>query len=153
MPLTPAQISTTGRHPPDGPADRGSNPPIWEITDARRANIGATAVDGWDFDFSYRHPFGAGNVISEVSGEWLTQYESNAGPGTPYQNNLTNGASEQSSDTSAYNVIPWHVRWTEGYQAAAFYTQAALNYTGHYNFGYQTPSGNTTVGAIEWVPS
>jgi iron complex outermembrane receptor protein len=151
-PLTPAQISTIlAGIRLTGPLTEVPIPPVWEITDARRANIGATAVDGWDFDFSYRHPFGAGNVISEVSGEWLTQYESNAGPGTPYQNNLTNGASEQSSDTSAYNVIPWHVRWTEGYQAAAFYTQAALNYTGHYNFGYQTPSGNTTVGAIEWV--
>jgi iron complex outermembrane recepter protein len=152
-PLTPAQVSSilAGIRLTGPLTEVPISPPLWEIVDARRANIGATAVDGWDFDFSYRHSLGAGNVISEVSGEWLTEYESNAGPGTPYQNNLTNGASEQSSDTSAYNVIPWHVRWTEGYQSGPFFTQAALNYTGHYNFGYQTPSGATTVGAIQWV--
>jgi outer membrane receptor protein involved in Fe transport len=89
--------------------------------------------------------------LADLSGEYLLQYESNAGPGTPYQNNLTNGASEQSSDTSAYNVIPWHVRGTLGWQTGPLTTQAAVNYTGHYNLGYTTPSANGTSAAIEWV--
>jgi iron complex outermembrane receptor protein len=126
-------------------------PEIWQITDARRANIGATAVDGWDFNFGYKIPLSASTVLLNLSGEYLTEYESNAGPGTPYMDNLKDGASEQSSDTSAYNVIPWHVRGTVGWQMGSFSTQAALNYTGHYNFGYTTPCGATTCGAIQWV--
>ena len=126
-------------------------PEVWEILDARRANIGATAVDGIDFDFSYRLPVPVGSVLMDLSGEYLSQYESNAGPGTPYQDNLKNGASTQSSDSSAYNVIPWHVRGTLGWDSGPFAAQASLNYTGHYNFGYQTPCGTTTCNAIQWV--
>jgi iron complex outermembrane receptor protein len=151
-PLTPAQIATIlAGIRLTGALTEVPQPPIWEILDARRANIGATAIDGWDFDFSYKLPVSGGNVLAELSGEYLTQYESNAGPGTPYSNNLTNGASEQSSDTSAYNVIPWHVRGTLGWQSGPLTTQAALNYTGHYNFGYVTPCGDTSCAAIQWV--
>jgi outer membrane receptor protein involved in Fe transport len=151
-PLTPAQIATIlAGIRLTGALTEIPQPPIWEILDARRANIGATAIDGWDFDFSYKLPVSGGNVLAELSGEYLTQYESNAGPGTPYSNNLTNGASEQSSDTSAYNVIPWHVRGTMGWQSGPLTTQAALNYTGHYNFGYVTPCGVTSCAAIQWV--
>jgi iron complex outermembrane receptor protein len=151
-PLTPAQIATIlAGIRLTGALTEVPQPPIWEILDARRANIGATAIDGWDFDFSYKLPVSGGNVLADLSGEYLTQYESNAGPGTPYSNNLTNGASEQSSDTSAYNVIPWHVRGTLGWQSGPLTTQAALNYTGHYNFGYVTPCGDTSCAAIQWV--
>ena len=48
-------------------------------------------------------------------------------------------------------MIPWHVRGVLGWQTGPLTSQAALNYTGHYNFGYQTPCGPTTCGAIEWV--
>jgi iron complex outermembrane receptor protein len=151
-PLTPAQIATIlAGIRLTGALTEVPQPPIWEILDARRANIGATAIDGWDFDFSYKLPVSGGNVLADLSGEYLTQYESNAGPGTPYSNNLTNGASEQSSDTSAYNVIPWHVRGTLGWQSGPLTTQAALNYTGHYNFGYVTPCGVTSCATIQWV--
>ncbi len=151
-PLTPAQFAAaTAGIRLTGALTQVPTPQIWQITDARRANIGATAIDGWDFDFSYKLPVSTGNVLFDFSGEYLIQYESNAGPGTPYQDNLKNGASTQSSDTSAYNVIPWHLRGTLGWQSGPLTTQAALNYTGHYNFGYQTPCGNTTCGAIEWV--
>lgn len=151
-PLTPAQFASilngirlTGALTTIPP------PTVWQITDARRANIGATAIDGWDFDFSYKLPLPTGTMLMDLSGEYLTQYESNSGPGTPYQDNLKNGASTQSSDTSAYNVIPWHARASLGWQNGPLTTQAALNYTGHYNFGYQTPCGNTTCAAVEWV--
>jgi iron complex outermembrane receptor protein len=149
-PLTPQQIATilSGIRLTGGLTE---HPQIWEILDARRANIGATAIDGWDFDFSYKYPLLSGNLLADLSGEYLVQYESNAGPGTPYSDNLKNGASEQSSDTSAYNVIPWHVRGTLGWQGGPVTTQAALNYTGHYNLGYVTPCGNTSCSAIQWV--
>jgi iron complex outermembrane receptor protein len=151
-PLTPAQFAAaTAGIRLTGALTSVPPPTVWEITDARRANIGATAIDGWDFDFSYKHAVPMGTVLAGLSGEYLIQYESNAGPGTPYQDNLKNGASTQSSDTSAYNVIPWHVRATLGWQVDQLTTQGALNYTGHYNFGYQTPCGNTTCGALEWV--
>jgi len=29
--------------------------------------------------------------------------------------------------------------------------QGSANYTGHYNFGYSTPCGNTNCNAIQWV--
>ncbi len=151
-PLTPAQFaSILNGIRLTGALTTVPPPTVWEITDARRANIGATAVDGWDFDFSYKLPVPVGNLLMDLSGEYLTQYESNAGPGTPYQDNLKDGAATQSSDTSAYNVIPWHVRGVLGWQTGPLTSQAALNYTGHYNFGYQTPCGPTTCGAIEWV--
>jgi iron complex outermembrane recepter protein len=151
-PLTPAQFaSILSGIRLTGALTTVPPPTVWEILDARRANIGATAIDGWDFDFSYKLPLSTGTLLADLSGEYLLQYESNAGPGTPYSNNLTNGASEQSSDTSAYNVIPWHVRGTLGWQTGPLTTQAAVNYTGHYNFGYTTPCGNTTCGAIQWV--
>lgn len=126
-------------------------PEVWEILDARRANIGSTAIDGWDFDFSYRFDLSPGSLLADVSGEYISQYESNAGPGTPYADNLKNGASTQSSDSSAYNVIPWHVRGSLGWQAGPVVAQAALNYTGHYNFGYTTPCGATNCSATQWV--
>jgi iron complex outermembrane recepter protein len=126
-------------------------PQVWEILDARRANIGATAIDGIDFDFSYQYPLSSGTLLMGLSGEYLSQYESNAGPGTAYQDNLKNGSSTQSSDSSAYNVIPWHLRGTLGWQAGPLAAQAALNYTGHYNFGYTTPCGATTCSTTQWV--
>ncbi len=148
-PLTPQQLATIlAGIRLTGSLTENPIPPIWTITDARRANIGDTAVDGWDFDFSYKYPVASGNLLAELSGEYLTQYESNAGPGTPYSDNLKNGASTQSSDTSAYNVIPWHFRASLGWQAGAFATQGALNYTGHYNLGYVNSSSQA---AIQWV--
>ena len=126
-------------------------PEVWEILDARRANIGSTAIDGWDFDFSYKFDMSAGSLVADVSGEYINQYESNAGAGTPYADNLKNGASTQSSDSSAYNVIPWHVRGSLGWLSGPVTAQAAVNYTGHYNFGYTTPCGATTCGTTQWV--
>lgn len=124
-------------------------PPLYEVIDARRANIGATSVDGWDFDFSYHHPVPNGQLLAGLSGEWLTQYQTNDGPGTPWQNNLTNGNSYLTSDTSAYNVIPWHVRGTLGWQAGPdFLTQAYLNYTGHYNWGYVNSAGENAIQQV-----
>jgi len=123
-------------------------PPLWEVIDARRANIGSTAVDGWDFNLNYKHPLGTGAVLFGLSGEWLTEYDSNAGPGTPYGNDLTDGNSYQTSDTSAYNVIAWHARGMVGWQTGSLVTQAYLNYTGNFNFGYVNTTG---ASAIQWV--
>ena len=128
----------------------GNTPPpfVQQVIDLRRANIGATNVDGWDFDVEYRHALGAGTLSFGVSGEYILEYETNQGPGTATGNNLTNGESYFTSDTSAYNVVPWHVRTTAGWQQGALNTQAAINYTGHYNTGYATEAGGS---AIQWV--
>lgn len=124
-------------------------PALYEIIDLRRANIGSTAVDGWDFDFNWRHPLPNGQLMLGLSGEWLTQFETKDGPGTPWNDDLVNGDSYQTSDTSAYNVIPWHVRGTIGWQVGPqFMTQANLNYTGHYDYAYVNTAGQN---AIQWV--
>jgi iron complex outermembrane receptor protein len=147
--LTPQQIASVlngirllgvlGNKPP---------PPVQEIIDLRRANIGATDVDGWDFDLHYQHQLSAGTLVFGLSGEYIFEYETNQGPGSATANNLTNGESFFTSDTSAYNVIPWHVRGTAGWQEGDFSTQFALNYTGHYNTGYATTAGGSS---IQWV--
>lgn len=60
-----------------------------------------------------------------------------------------NGNSYQTSDTSAYNVIPWHVRGTIGWQAGPqFMTQVNLNYTGHYNFAYVTSANQNAIQQV-----
>jgi iron complex outermembrane receptor protein len=128
----------------------GNVPPplVQQIVDLRRANIGATDVDGWDFTFDYKHPVGPGVVSAAVSGEYIFKYQTNEGPGTPFTDNLTSGNSYQTSDTSAYNVIPWHARAALGWLEGPLTTQAFLNYTGHYNFGYNNSAGTA---AIQWV--
>jgi iron complex outermembrane receptor protein len=123
-------------------------PLVQEVIDLRRANIGSTDVNGWDFDFNYHYDTPYGKALFGLSGEYIFEYETNEGPGTSFTNNLTSGNSYQTSDTSAYNVIPWHGRVTAGWQAGPFTSQAALNYTGHYNFGYNNTAGTA---AIEWV--
>lgn len=151
-PLTPAQIASalTGIRL-TGLLATKPFPTLYEISDLRRANIGATSIDGIDFNFGYRHPVPKGLLMLGLSGEWLREYETNSGPGTPWQNNLLDGNSYQTSDTSAYNVIPWHVRARIGWQAGPnFLTQAYVNYTGHYNWGYTATSGKHQ---IQWVGS
>ncbi|MFZ0550626.1 MAG: TonB-dependent receptor [Steroidobacteraceae bacterium] len=131
-PLTAANIST-----------------LYEVIDLRRANIGATVDNGVDFDFTYHHVVPGGQMMAELSGEYLTKYETNEGAGTPWTNNLTDGNSYLTSDTSAYNVIPWHVKATLGWQIGPdVFTQANVNYTGHFNYGYITSGGQN---AIQWV--
>jgi iron complex outermembrane recepter protein len=123
-------------------------PLVQQVIDLRRANIGSTDIDGWDFDFSYKHAAPLGTWSAGISGEYILKYESNEGAGTPFVNDITSGTSYQTSDTSAYNVIPWHVRATAGWQVGQFTTQAAMNYTGHYNFGYNDTAGGA---AVQWV--
>ncbi|HEV7135763.1 MAG TPA: TonB-dependent receptor [Steroidobacteraceae bacterium] len=149
-PLTPAQIAQALNGVRlTGLLATTPFPPLYQIIDLRRANIGATSVDGWDFDFGWRHPVPNGQIMLGLSGEWLTEFETNSGPGTPWADNLVNGNSYQTSDTSAYNVIPWHVRGTIGWQAGAeFMTQANLNYTGHYNFGYVSSAGEHNIQQV-----
>jgi iron complex outermembrane recepter protein len=151
-PLTPAQIASIFNGIRlTGLLATTPFPALYQVTDLRRANIGATSVDGWDFDFTYHHPIPNGQLLAGLSGEWLTQYQTNDGPGTPWQNNLTNGNSYLTSDTSAYNVIPWHLRGSLGWQVGPdFLTQAFLNYTGHYNWGYVNTAAQKSV---QWVGS
>jgi iron complex outermembrane recepter protein len=149
-PLTPAQIaSVLGGIRLIGFLDTIPLTSLYEIIDERRANIGATEDNGFDFDFTYHRPVPGGVLLSGLSGEYITKYETNEGAGSPWVNNLTNGQSYFTSDTSAYNVIPWRVRATLGWQIGPdFLTQAAVNYTGHYNYGYTNSAGKS---AIEWV--
>jgi iron complex outermembrane receptor protein len=123
-------------------------PLVQQVIDLRRANIGSTDIDGWDFDFNYRRPIDLGTWSVGLSGEYILKYATNSGPGTPFVDDRTSGTSYQTSDTSAYNVIPWHVRASAGWQMGHFTSQAAVNYTGHYNFGYNNSAGGA---AIQWV--
>lgn len=150
-PLTPAQIATAlAGVRLTGLLTTTPFPPLYQISDLRRANIGSTDVDGIDFDFKYRHPVPNGQILLGASGEWLREYETNSGPGTPYQNNLINGNSYQTSDTSAYFVIPWRVRGQIGWQAGPnFLTQAYLNYTGDFHFGYTATSRQHQIQTVD----
>lgn len=151
-PLTPAQLASIFNGIRlTGLLATTPFPPLYQVIDLRRANIGSTSVNGLDFNFTYHHPVPSGQLMAGLSGEYLSQYQTNEGPGTPWQDNLTNGNSYLTSDTSAYNVIPWHVRGTLGWQAGPdFLTQAYINYTGHYNWGYVTSAGSK---AKQWVGS
>jgi iron complex outermembrane recepter protein len=151
--LTPEQfaaaldgIRLTGSLTTDPP------PEVWDITDARRANIGEAQIRGIDFDLNYHwNTDSAGEFFSQLAGEYIYQYDTNAGAGTEFQDNLTNGSSTQSSDSSAYNIIPWRVQGSLGWRQGSWMAQGSANYTGHYNFGYSTPCGNTNCNAIQWV--
>jgi len=148
-PLTPAQLSILDGIRLTGLLATIPLTSLYEITDLRRANIGATEDNGFDFDFNYHHSVPGGLLLGGLSGEYITKYQTNEGAGTPWVNNLTNGQSYFTSDTSAYNVIPWRVRATLGWQIGPdFLTQVAANYTGHYNYGYTNSTGKS---AIEWV--
>ena len=123
----------------------------------RRTNLGATDIDGWDFDFNYQHPLGIGTMMVDLSGEYLLKFQSQAAPGVAFTDNLTSGLQYFQNDAGAQSIIPWHVRATAGWQAGPLSTQAAVNYTGHYNylwtpFSYATnPNGAGLANQLQWV--
>ena len=132
-------------------------PPTYLVTDLRRTNLGATDIDGWDFDFNYQHPLGIGTMMVDLSGEYLLKFQSQAAPGVAFTDNLTSGLQYFQNDAGAQSIIPWHVRATAGWQAGPLSTQAAVNYTGHYNylwtpFSYATnPNGAGLANQLQWV--
>jgi iron complex outermembrane recepter protein len=132
-------------------------PPTYLVTDLRRTNLGSTAIDGWDFDISYQHDLGVGTMLLDVSGEYLFKFQTQAAPGVAFTDNLTSGLQYFQNDAGAQSIIPWHVRVSAGWQAGPWSTQAAMSYTGHYNylytpFNYATnPNGAGQPNAIQWV--
>ena len=123
----------------------GPLPTIAQIIDFRRNNIGATAVDGWDFNFRYRAEIASGAMTFGVAGSYLTEYETTQSPGAPPVDNLTSGQSY----VNQVGLVPWHVRGTVGWEENAFNSQLALNYTGAYKFGYVTTAGDPAVQDVK----
>jgi iron complex outermembrane recepter protein len=119
--------------------------PVQQIIDFRRNNIGATALDGWDFDLHYRSDLGPGTLKLGISGEYLMEYETVQAPGSPAVDNLTSGASY----INGLGITPWHVRGTVEWASGPFRTQVALNYTGDYKFGYVNTTGIPAVQDVK----
>jgi iron complex outermembrane receptor protein len=156
-PLTQAQISTLLNGVRNTfPSGIGGLPPVYLISDLRRTNLGASDIDGWDFDFHYIDQTSAGNLILDLSGEYFVKFATQLGAGTPFINNLTSGLQYYQNDAGAQAIIPWHARATAAWQEGQSTTQLAVNYTGHYNYGYTAynyaanPAGVQTAG-IQWV--
>jgi iron complex outermembrane receptor protein len=132
-------------------------PSTYLVTDQRRTNLGSTDIDGWDFDFNYTHDAGAGTLMADLSGEYLLKFQTQTAPGLPFTDNLTSGVQYFQNDAGAQSIIPWHVRGTLGYQVGPLSTQAAVSYTGHYNYLYSpysyvtNPNGTALTSAIQWV--
>jgi iron complex outermembrane receptor protein len=130
--------------------------PVYLVSSAQRQNIGTTDIDGWDFDFNYVRQTPIGNVATDLSGEYLYKFESQTAPGAVFVDNLKSGSQYFQNDAGAQDIIPWHFRYTLGLQNGPISQQAAVNYTGHYNYLYSlynyvaSPTGKTTP-AIQWV--
>jgi iron complex outermembrane receptor protein len=123
----------------------GPLPTIAQIIDFRRNNIGATAVDGWDFNFRYRAQLSAGAMTFGVAGSYLTEYETTQAPGGAPLDNLTSGQSY----VNQVGIVPWHVRGTVGWEENDFNSQLALNYTGAYKFGYVSTAGDPAIQDVK----
>jgi iron complex outermembrane recepter protein len=156
-PLTPAQLQAVlGGIRSTYPGGLGAFPPIYLVTDLRRSNLGQSDIDGWDFDFHYTHAAPVGSFMLDLSGEYFVKFATQLAPGTPFVNNLTSGLQYYQNDAGAQTIIPWHARFTAGWQNGPFSAQAVLNYTGHYNYAYSAynytlnPSGTATP-ANQWV--
>ncbi len=132
------------------------NLPVYLVSSAQRQNIGTTDIDGWDFDFNYVRTMPFGIVTADLSGEYLYKFQSQTAPGAAFVDNLTSGSQYFQNDAGAQDIIPWHSRFTLALQSGAISQQAAVNYTGHYNYLYSkydyvaSPTGKTTP-AIQWV--
>jgi iron complex outermembrane recepter protein len=130
--------------------------PVYLVSSAQRQNIGTTDIDGWDFDFNYvgHTPFGV--LTTDLSGEYLFKFQSQTAPGAVFVDNLKSGSQYFQNDAGAQDIIPWHLRYTLGLETGPVAQQAAVNYTGHYNYLYSlynystSPTGATTP-AIQWV--
>jgi iron complex outermembrane receptor protein len=159
-PLTPAEIaSVLGGIRTTYPGGIIGNPglaPVYLITDLRRQNLGKSDIDGFDFDFSYRHTLYDGVISADISGEYFTKFQTQLGAGTPFINNLTSGLQYYQNDAGAQSIIPLHLRGNVGWQQGPLSTQAVVSYTGHYNYAYSqydysvVPNGKATA-AIQWV--
>ncbi len=130
--------------------------PVYLVSSAQRQNIGTTDIDGWDFDFNYVRPVPFGLLATDLSGEYLYKFQSQTAPGAAFVDNLKSGSQYFQNDAGAQDIIPWHFRYTLGLQNGPVSQQAAVNYTGHYNYLYSqynyvaSPTGKTTP-AIQWV--
>lgn len=130
-------------------------PPVAQIIDFRRNNIGATSLDGWDFDLAYKKDLSAGILTFGLGGEYLTEYETIQAPGSPPVDNLTSGASY----INGLGIVPLHLRGTVGWTEGRIDTQLALNYTSGYKFGYVSDAGQSLIQdvkpfpTIDWVTS
>ena len=159
-PLTPAQLQAAlGGIRTTYPGGIIGNPgiaPIYLITDLRRQNFGESDIDGFDFDFSYRHALYDGTISADLSGEYFTKFQTQLGAGTPFINNLTSGLQYYQNDAGAQSIIPLHLRGSVGWQQGPLSSQAVVSYTGHYNYAYSqynytvAPNGTPTA-AIQWV--
>jgi iron complex outermembrane recepter protein len=130
--------------------------PVYLVSSAQRQNVGTTDIDGWDFDFNYVRQVPFGILSTDLSGEYLYKFQSQNGPGAVFVDNLKSGSQYFQNDAGAQDIIPWHARFAVGLQNNAISQQAAVNYTGHYNYLYSlynyvaSPAGATTP-AIQWV--
>jgi iron complex outermembrane receptor protein len=130
--------------------------PVYFVSSAQRQNIGTTDIDGWDFDFNYVHQMPFGLLATDLSGEYLYKFQSQTAPGAVFVDNLKSGSQYFQNDAGAQDIIPWHFRYTLGLMNGPISQQAAVNYTGHYNYLYSqynyvaSPTGKTTP-AIQWV--
>lgn len=111
-------------------------PVTWFATDLRRTNLGANLIQGWDFDFKYRHELAGGQMTAGLSGEYLTKFYIQSAPGGAYNDALTSGVQYFQNDAGAQSIIPWHVRAHVGWASGQLSTQLMVNYTGSYKFLY-----------------
>lgn len=131
-------------------------PPIYLVSDLRRTNVGTTDIDGWDFDFDYHKPLPLGMLSLSLTGEYFVMFKTRLAPGTSFIDNLTSGLQYFQNDAGAQSIIPWHWRAAASWQVGPYATQLAVNYTGHYDYGYtaynyaSNPAG-TPSNAIQWV--
>jgi iron complex outermembrane receptor protein len=127
----------------------GPLPTIQQILTFTRNNIGATDVDGWDFDFHYRSQLSAGALSFGLGGSYLTEYETQQAGGAPFVDNLTSGQSY----VNQVGIVPLHLRATVGWEAGPLTSQLAFNYTGHYKFGYVDTVGASSVQDVRSFPT
>jgi len=91
------------------------------MIDLRRKNLGILDAEGVDFDVSYRHPVGPGNVVLGWTATRMSHWQTKVSPTASAVDNFTNGTQ-----------IRWRSRVTGAWQTSDYSVQLAYNYVGRY---------------------
>jgi len=141
---TAAQIQAFGALAPGGAATvvpflAPGGPPVYELIDFRQTNLGDAKVGGLDFSLRYTHPTGFGSIDGQVAGNYQIEQALNAGPGTPFVNQLQLGESRLAMSAML------------GADIHNFRAQATVYHTGGYPVTPSATLHQSSVGSFDVV--
>jgi iron complex outermembrane receptor protein len=131
---TAAQIVAYASQVPGGlavaaPYLQPGGPPVYELIDYRKTNLGNAHLSGIDFAARYSHATAFGSIDANVSGNYQLKNETNAAAGLPYASQLENNVSRSNVATNlgATWVNPF------GANGGSLRSQVTWNHTAGYS--------------------